>query len=143
MTRVSFYILNGIQETNRQVFACRLAEKAYRQGNHVYIHTQNADHAEQLNQMLWSFRADSFVPHQLTSTDNNDASPVLIGHSTSPPRLMDLLINLSAEQPLFFSQFERVAECLNDDENIKTAGRKRYRFYKQRGYELDTHQIAL
>ncbi|MFW5451368.1 MAG: DNA polymerase III subunit chi [Methylophagaceae bacterium] len=141
MTRVSFYILNGSKEYDRQVFACRLAEKAYKQGNQVYIHTESADHAEQLNQVLWSFRADSFVPHQIDNNQPNEDCPVLIGHNSKPPRLMGLLINMTADQPLFFSQFERLAELLDDDETIKSAGRQRYQFYKQRGYELETHHI--
>ena len=54
---------------------------------------------------------------------------------------MDLLINLGDEQPIFFSQFERVAEFINDDKELKLLGRERYRFYQQRGYELSTHKI--
>lgn len=141
MTRVSFYLLKGSVEHDRQVFACRLIEKAYKQGHHIYIHTDDAEKAEQVNQILWSFRADSFVPHQLIDAANADNCPVLIGHNTKPPRLMDLLINLGAEQPIFFSQFERVAEFVNDDKQLKIMGRERYRFYQQRGYELSTHKI--
>lgn len=141
MTRVSFYILKGSEAHDRQVFACRLIEKAYKQGHHIYIHTDNAEQAELVNQTLWSFRADSFVPHQLTDGLNADNCPVLIGHNTKPPRLMDLLINLGTEQPSFFSQFERVAEFINDDKQLKIMGRERYRFYQQRGYELTTHKI--
>ena len=139
MTNISFYVLKGDTEYDRQVFACRLISKAYHQGKHIYIHTQNADQATALNQLLWSFRADSFIPHKLVGVDNE--SPVLIGHDASPPRLMDLLINLSTEQPLFFSQFDRVAECINDNDKIKEAGRKRYQFYQQRGYELSSHKL--
>lgn len=140
MTRVSFYILKGNKEHDRQVFACRLAEKAYYQGHQIYIHTEDAEQAQQINQTLWSFRADSFVPHQLVD-DQDNSCPIVIGHDTSPPRLMDLLINLGSKQPPFFSQFERVAEFVNDDENNKLIGRERYRFYQQRGYELDTYNI--
>jgi DNA polymerase-3 subunit chi len=141
MTRVSFYLLKGSLEHDRQVFACRLIEKAYKQGHHIYIHTDNAEKAELVNQILWSFRADSFVPHQLIDAPNADNCPVLIGHNAKPPRLMDLLINLGSEQPVFFSQFERVAEFVNDDKQLKIMGRERYRFYQQRGYELSTHKI--
>jgi len=141
MTRVSFYILKGSHNQDRQVFACRLIEKAYRQGNQIYIHTDNAEQSEKFNQALWAFRADSFVPHQLVNDGDSNTCPVLIGHDSTPPRLMDLLINLGTEQPLFFSQFERVAEFINDDEQIKTMGRERYRFYQQRGYELESHTI--
>ena len=65
MTRISFYILKGSQEHDRQVFACRLIEKAHAQGNHIYIHANSQEQANQFNDLLWSFRSDSFVPHQL------------------------------------------------------------------------------
>ena len=139
MTRISFYVLKGSDENERQVFACRLIEKAYLQGNHIYIHTETAEQAKQLNDVLWSFRPDSFVPHELINEQTVDDCPILIGHNASPPRLMNLLINLSPQHPMFFSQFERVAEFVNDDEQIKAAGRERYRFYQQRGYDLDIH----
>jgi len=144
MTRISFYILKGDQEHDRQVFACRLIEKAYTQGNQIYIHADNAEQARQFDQLLWSFRADSFVPHRLMHDADQttpDDCPILIGHDTTPPRLMNLLINLSPEQPLFFSQFERVAELINDDDAIKAQGRERYRFYQQRGYDLESHKL--
>jgi DNA polymerase-3 subunit chi len=141
MTRIDFYVLKGQNEYDRQVFACRLAEKAYKLGHHVYIHTENEQQCEQVNQTLWSFRADSFVPHQLDDGNENTGCPVLVGHTTKPPRLMNLLINLNAKQPLFFSQFERLAEIIDDNEHVKTAGRERFTFYKQRGYSLDTHKM--
>ncbi len=141
MTRVSFYVLKGEQEQVRQLFACRLVEKAYKLGHEVFIHTRDASHSEQLNQALWAFRADSFVPHLINGQQHTDTTPVLISHDTPPPRLMNLLINLNEQQPMYFSQFERVAELINDHQQIKQAGRERYQFYKQRGYELETFKI--
>jgi DNA polymerase-3 subunit chi len=141
MTRISFYILKGEQERDRQVYACRLIEKAYIQGHDIFVHTDNAQQAEQLDQLLWSFRSDSFVPHQIMHQPGQEDCPILIGYDASPPRLMNLLINLSPQHPLFFSQFERVAEFINDDNNTKSEGRERYRFYQQRGYELESHKI--
>ncbi|AUZ85037.1 DNA polymerase III subunit chi [Methylophaga nitratireducenticrescens] len=142
MTKVSFYILGSTDPLDRQQFACRLAEKAYLQGHQVFIHTEDQTQSEAMDQALWAFRPDSFVPHQVLATDNKIEAPVLISHeNTAPPKLMDVLINLNPVQPLFFSQFERLAEIINGDEAIKKQGRVRYQFYKDRGYHLDTHQI--
>ncbi|HEC75316.1 MAG TPA: DNA polymerase III subunit chi [Methylophaga aminisulfidivorans] len=141
MTRVSFYILKTAQLEERQAFACRLAEKAYHQGHQVYIHTSSAEHSELLDEAIWAIRPDSFVPHEIVSDISNN-SPVLIGHEDKkPPRLMDVLINMTDEQPLFFSQFERVAEIIDERDESKKAGRERFQFYKQRGYELDTFHV--
>lgn len=142
MTRISFYVLKGNNEQDRQTVACRVVEKAYYQGLKIYIHSDNEQQIEQFNQTLWSFQTDSFIPHELAENENsNESCPVLLGHTTSPPPMMDLLINLAGTQPSFFSQFKRVAEFINDDNTIKTAGRERYRFYQQRGYELETFTI--
>jgi DNA polymerase-3 subunit chi len=142
MTRISFYVLKTTQLDQRQAFACRLAEKAYHQGHHVYIHTENSEQSALLNDALWAVRPDSFVPHELVADNKDNDCPVLIGHSdNTPPRLMDVLINLSDTHPLFFSQFERVAEVIDDTTQAKQAGRERFQFYKQRGYELETHHV--
>ena len=142
MTRISFYVLKGNIEQDRQVFACRLIEKAYYQGHQIYVHTANEQQTEQLNQALWSFRPDSFIPHQIVNNDSSDEQcPILVGHDSTPPRLMNLLINFAPMQPNFFSQFERVAEFINDDDATKMAGRERYRFYQHRGYDLETFTV--
>jgi DNA polymerase-3 subunit chi len=142
MTRISFYVLKSIEPEQRQAFACRLAEKVYHQGQQVYIHTENAAQSAALNDALWAIRPDSFVPHEEIVPNADTNSPVLIGHNeATPPRLMDVLINLTDQQPLFFSQFERVAEIIDDNAPVKQAGRERFQFYKQRGYELDTFHI--
>lgn len=142
MTRISFYILKSSELEQRQAFACRLVEKAYHQGKHIYIHTEDAEQSAAFDKALWAIRPDSFVPHERLQTDSDNSSPILIGHGdASPPRLMDVLVNMTASQPLFFSQFERVAEVIDDNAPIKQAGRERFQFYKQRGYELDTFHI--
>lgn len=142
MTKVSFYVLGTTDPLDRQQFACRLAEKAYQQGHQVFIHTEDQAQSEAMDQALWAFRADSFVPHQILAADDEIKAPILISHeNTAPPKLMDVLINLNPVQPLFFSQFERLAEIVDGDEEIKKQGRLRYQFYKDRGYHLDTHQI--
>lgn len=54
----------------------------------------------------------------------------------------ELLINLDSEVPLFFSRFHRLAEIVADSEDIKEKARQRYKFYKERGYPLVTHEIS-
>lgn len=142
MTRVSFYLLNSQDPQNRQQVACRLAEKAWQQGHQVFIYTENPDQSADIDKALWAFRAESFVPHEIMSDASAVIAPVLISHdNTPPPRLMDVLINLNAEQPLFFSQFERLAEIIDNDEQVKQQGRQRYKFYQDRGYPLETHKL--
>ena len=65
----------------------------------------------------------------------------MIGHDENTPEFSDVLINLSSEVPLFFSRFERVTEIIGLLD--KASGRERFRFYRDRGYPLKSHTIAL
>lgn len=140
MTRVDFYISNTTHAENALLTACRLADKAYRLGHRIFIQTADAEQAARLDELLWSYRDGSFVPHALDSGDN-DSQPVLIGHSSEPASIRDLLINLANDIPAFFSRFERVAEVVNGRAELRDAARERFRFYRERGYALETHEI--
>jgi DNA polymerase-3 subunit chi len=80
MARVDFYLLNQAGQHSRQTFACRLAEKAYRLNNTVHIHAGSRGDADRLDELLWTFRDGSFVPHERVSGSRQDAeSPITIG----------------------------------------------------------------
>lgn len=136
MTRVSFYLLPHADEAKRLIFACQLAEKASRLGNRLLVNTASHSVAQQLDRLLWDFRADSFVPHELLPAGK--LTPVHIGWGEDSPQHHDLLINLGNSIPGFFSRFERVAEIVTQDSQLLAQSRERYRFYRERGYELDT-----
>jgi DNA polymerase-3 subunit chi len=139
MTRIDFYILPDNHAQARELYACRIADKAYQLGHNIYIHSESAQQAQQMDDMLWSFRAGSFVPHALHQEDPH--TPVTIGYDAEPLENTDILINLALEAPPFFSRFERVAEIVNEDPKYKERARERFRFYRDRGYELQHHQI--
>lgn len=141
MTEVDFYILAGEDTRARMQFACRLTDKAYRLGHRVYIHTGSAQQSAQLDELLWTFQQNSFVPHSLYRSDDDTATPVQLGHDAEPDASHQVLINLADSVPLFFSRFERVAELVNAEAGVRHAGRQRYSFYKERGYPLRTHEI--
>ena len=141
MTQVDFYLLPDDSVQQRVVFACRLADKAYRLGNRVFIHTESAEQSRQLDDLLWTFQQNSFVPHAIYQDAQHNPPPVLLAHDAEPDASRQVLINLAAEVPLFFSRFERVAELVNQDADIRRRGRGRYSFYKERGYPLRTHEI--
>lgn len=145
MTRINFYIIESGTDEAIQSFICRLTEKAYSQTNAVYIQAFDQQHARNLDELLWSFNNKSFIPHQLAD-EQMDTSKVLIGYqaeSKVPADHHDVLINFNHTTPTFFSQFERVAEIVSTDEVSREKGRERYRFYKDRGYALETHKMSL
>lgn len=140
MTRIDFYILGDGATRTRDMTACRLAEKAFREGLRVYLHTASAEQARGLDELLWSFRDRSFVPHGVGPGADGD-TPVRIGSDAEPDGTHEVLINLAEDVPAFFSRFDRVLEIVDTDEGARQAGRARYKFYRDRGYSLETHEL--
>jgi DNA polymerase-3 subunit chi len=141
MTRVDFYILQPAAAGNRYTLACRLAEKALEQQHRVLISVTNDEELRHMDRLLWTRREQSFVPHGILGTANPKLNPILISADADPADENDVLINLRPEIPDYFSRFKRVAECVDQDETQKAASRKRYKFYKDRGYPMNSHQI--
>lgn len=144
MTRIDFYVLAGEDSLARLHLVCKLAEKAVGARQKVFIYSDSEEQLEQLDRCLWDFRALSFVAHQWLPADHvsssTDSDPVHLS-AGQPGNDRNLLINLAAEVPPFFSRFERTLEVVNEQSDVQSAGRQRYRFYQQRGYPLHHHKI--
>jgi len=145
MTRVDFYLLPDAAADGRERFACRLAEKIYKMGHTLYLHTDSPEQAQQVDGLLWGYKESSFLPHAIEGDHQGGVPQILIGHSSKTPAEphshSDVLINLAPDVPGFFSRFERVAELINQVEALKIAGRERFKFYRDRGYQPETHKI--
>ena len=141
MARVDFYVLSQSSEKARHHFACRLAEKAYRLDNTVHIVVGNRADADRLDELLWTFRDGSFVPHHVSSTTGDPESPISIACDTDTVEPRDLLINLCDEVPSAAESFPRVAELVSSDPDSKQRSRKRYAHYRDQGHEINTHNV--
>ena len=97
------------------------------------------EQAEALDRLLWQFRPSSFLPHGLVGSEHTET--IAIGWGQDPDTHNDLLINLHLEIPAFFSRFQRVAEVVTQDPDSLSALRKSWTFYKDRGYQLEKHDL--
>ena len=142
MARIDFYVLSQSGEQARQLYACRLAEKAYKLEHTVHIHTGDAATAGRVDELLWTFRDGSFVPHDLlrAATDAPRA-PVTVGWDPACGVSSDLLINLDDVVPACASAFPRIAELVTSDEDSKQKSRRRFVAYRDEGHELETHNV--
>ena len=143
MTKIDFYILPHDSCEQRHLFACRLAEKAFKLGHEIYVHSSDSAQANTLDQLLWSWKNTSFIPHQIDDASTGDQQ-VHIGYGKDKPMAGDhngLLINLSDHVPEFFSRFERVSEIVVQESAVTESTRENYRFYRNRGYHMDTHDL--
>ena len=141
MAEVSFYILPSELTQDRYLFACKLIEKAYRSGHFCYVLTDSIEQSRQLDDLLWTFRPGSFIPHQIYSGEPSDIEKViLIGSLNAPENWQKTLFNLSSHYPDVGPQTERILEILDNSETTKEAGRERYRQYQQSGMKVTTHK---
>lgn len=141
MTRVGFYVVQASEAGQRLRVAARLADKAWQQGHRVFINAVDESQARDLDGLLWSFRPASFLPHALIGQEQRE--PVVIGWGQDPQTHDDLLINLQLDIPPFFSRFRRVAEVVTQDPASLQALREAWRFYRDRGYQLEKHDLPL
>ncbi|MFT5085006.1 MAG: DNA polymerase-3 subunit chi [Lentisphaeria bacterium] len=143
MTQIDFHVMQHAASLDAQRhYACRLAEKAVNLGNRVMIATANDHESQVMNDLLWSFKPESFVPHGLVGdTASNDAS-VLISHDDDDTH-HDVLINLRPGVPEQFSRFKRLIEIVIQEQSSLKGSRKNYAFYQTRGYPIKTHKLKL
>lgn len=143
MPKVNFYILSSQSEQGRQLFACKLAEKAFRLGFKAYILTHCKQQAQQMDKLLWRFRTHSFVPHEVFQGKlPSCTNAVIIGTQQAPAPWQHTLINLSMDCPENIMQSEHIFELLDNDETQKQAARLRYRHYQTQGITPNTHKMT-
>ena len=133
MTRIDFYQLNPARHAWDQV-VCRLCEKAWASRQLTLLLTQSEEQSRYLDQKLWTYADDSFVPHDSEESDGF-VTPILIHDKPDPAGERQLLINLASTVPPWFAQFERVIELVTEEN--KAQARANYSYYKERGYPLD------
>ena len=138
MTQVDFHILPDASVEARWLYTCRLVEKATGLGNSVLIAVDTQDEAQTLDDLLWSFKPESFIPHQIIDGENETNVEITFSDKTGDHQ--QVLINLRSQVPEYFSRFARLAEIVIQEPNILENTREHYRFYKQRGYPIAQHK---
>ena len=141
MTRVDFYVVDDTRPQAREHAACRLAEKAWLHDHRVYVHTNSADAARKVDELMWTFRQNSFLPHAMFPGSPDDAVAVLVGDGTVPESESDVLINLTENVPTFYRQFDRIAEFVDGTEQARASGRERFRQYRDHGCVIESHNV--
>lgn len=138
MTRIDFYT----QVDNKLRFAGKLCAKALTQKLRVNVYAPDSALAARFDRLLWTDPSTGFIPHCSADDPLAPETPVLI-HAREGELLHDaLLINLDPAWPPFFSRFERVLEIVSTDPDDAAAARARFRFYRDRGYALQTHVMS-
>lgn len=140
MTRVDFHS----NVPGKLAYACRLVRKAYGAGQKVIVVGDQAA-LEAFDTQLWTFSQLDFLPHCGLRHPLAAQTPILLADATEPlddtPH-HDILVNLSPEPPVLFARFSRLIEIVGDDDADRAAARDRFRFYRDRGYPIQHHDVG-
>ena len=137
MTHIDFYT----NVPDKLGTACRIVAKGYSLKRRIVVFCPDAEVAQRIDRLLWTSPATGFVPHCGAADALATATPVVIDHVGGEPVHDQVLVNLRSEWPPFFGRFERLIEIVTLDEEDRRLARERYKFYRDRGYEIRTHDL--
>ena len=138
MTRIDFYI----HVDNPLHALCTLAGKALAKDVRMMILTPDAQTTDRVDKVLWSQPSIAFLPHCRAEHRLASVTPIIVDHVGDPVIHEQVLVNLCPECPPVFSRFERLIEIVGLEEAERDLARTRFRFYRDRGYEIHTHDLA-
>ena len=140
MTRADFYLVGKPRFREEPLrLVCELARKAHDAGQWTLVLARDRAQAEALDDLLWAFDEDAYVPHQLAGDEEDDLTPVLIAPPDVDAPLRPLLINL--RDGAVEGSFERVLEVVPADDSAREPLRERWKQYKARGFEVNKHDM--
>jgi DNA polymerase III subunit chi len=138
MTRVEF--LHSAPD--RIQAAAQWLQQAWARRQAVLVYVPDAEAAARLDRVLWTQPQLSFLPHCRADSPLAAETPILLTDRLDAPPQENCLLNLSNELPPTFSRFEQVIEIVSTDDTDKLPARERFKFYRERGYPLDSHDIS-
>ena len=141
--KIDFHILDNANQEHALLYACQLIELAALEQQPIYIHAGSQSEAGMLDDLLWSFRDDSFLPHALFDPKDTDAPNILIGYATPPAAPKNLLVNLTPQVPTFYKEFNQVIEIVFSDPAVQQLARERYKKYRENGEEINTIKTSV
>ena len=137
MTQIDFYT----NVADKLGTACRIVAKGYSLKRRIIVFCPDPETAQRIDRLLWTTPATGFIPHCAPSDALAPVTPVIVDHAGAEPVHDQVLLNLRAEWPPFFGRFERLIESVSVDDEDRRQARERYKFYRDRGYEIRTHDL--
>lgn len=144
MTQIDFYF----NAADKFKLAATLSSKAVAQflsgvpHTRMFLFAPDEDTAQRVETALWTFQQTSFLPHCRGGHPRSHETPIIVGHGVDQPVHDEVLLNLCPQYPAFFSRFRRLIEIVGTSEEDKSVARDRFRFYRDRGYEIRSHDVT-
>lgn len=138
MTKVDFYF----NVPDKLAKTAQLCDEKMARGRQLTVLTQDLAMSASLQTLLWQHSETSFLPSCLAEDGNSEFTPIVLTSNGNPLIQDDVLINLQAGHPPFFSRFRHLIELVGMEESDKTAARTRFKFYRDRGYEIKSTDVS-
>ena len=137
MPRADFHEVRG---TNWEAALCRQVLAAWEAGERVYVWAESEAGARRLDELLWTFAEDAFLPHDLWQGELQLATPVAVGWRPGNPNGATCAVLATDASPADLDGFARVVDFAPVDvpERIGPA-RDRYRALREAGFQVSFH----
>jgi len=121
-----------------EIRACEIAEENYARGSRVQIIALDQEQAERLDDLLWTFKPDTFIPHGLwVGSPDEPAQPVVITTRKEAVEGMDSLLIMGYGEVDLVSQFSHAFHLVVVDNEDRLDGSRRYwTLLKDAGFSL-------
>lgn len=123
------------------LFVCNLIEKLYQNKHRIFVWCPDKVTSEYIDEYLWTFKPESFIPHNLQGEGPEPPPPVQIGYQSIPRGYNDILVNLSATIPEFYLRFQKIIEIVKGEESERELSRQNYRQYKKNKCLIQIHKM--
>ncbi|WP_049721884.1 DNA polymerase III subunit chi [Gilvimarinus polysaccharolyticus] len=141
MTEVDFYILSSDETDKQLAFVSRLCQKAINNGLRVLIAANDEAQLQSVAQYLTHERPESYLPWRHSdATDRGE--PIALDCKGECGNHKDVLINLCAQLPEYFSRFSRMAEVVIQTDTVLAHTRQHWSFLGERGYPIRHHKMG-
>lgn len=138
MTKVDFYF----NVPDKLAKTAQLCDEKLAKGRQLTVLTQDLAMSASLQTLLWQHSETSFLPSCLAEDSNSEFTPIVLASNGNHLVQDDVLINLQAGHPPFFSRFRHLIELVGREESDKAAARTRFKFYRDRGYEIKSTDVS-
>lgn len=145
--RADFYLIAKPRFRDQPLLlVCELAKKAYAANQPMLVLARDTAQAEQLDDLMWSFEPDAFIPHEIAGTGFDDEqdgedgeADVLIAPPGIDAPMRPLVLNL--RDAAVEGDFTRVLEVVPADPSARDPLRERWKQYKARGFTLNKYDM--
>jgi DNA polymerase-3 subunit chi len=141
MPRADFYLIDKPRFREEPLLlVCELAKRAFAANLPTLILARNTAQAEALDDLMWAFDPDEYLPHQIAGDEEEDAEcPVLIATPEMDIAMRPMLLNLRDAAPR--GEFDRVLEVVPADPAARAPLRERWKHYQALGFEVAKHDM--